>query len=123
MLTDREQKFLELALNAGSLPGEADNAAVLFFRSLRKRGVGIGQFTECIGSLNGSGAPPPIKSAPDFGMCTMPWRKSKHYGKMFMDIPPSDLISSLRWINEDPERAKSMATLAIQIQGFLNQAK
>jgi hypothetical protein len=123
MLNDREKKFLEIAINSGSQPGEADNAATLFFRSLRKRGVTIVQFTEGIASLNGSGAPPPLKSAPDFGMCTMPWRKSKHYGKMFLDIPPSDLISALRWINEDPIRAQQMATLASQIQGFLNQAK
>lgn len=123
MLSDREKKFLEHALTTGGIEGEADNAAVLFFRSLRKRSVTITQFTEGFAATNGSGAPPPIKSAPDYGMCVMPWRKSKHYGKMFMDIPPHDLISSLRWIREDPTRASQFKSLGDQIEGFLNQGR
>jgi hypothetical protein len=38
-ITDKEQKLLALALNESAAEGEITNAAVMFFRSLRERGV------------------------------------------------------------------------------------
>ncbi len=122
MLNDRERKCLEHALS-GANENEADNAATMLFRLLRKRGVTVVQFTEGFSSMNGSGAPPPMKSAPDYGMCVFPWKNSKHAGKMFLDIPPSYLRWARDWILEDDERAKKMKRLAEEIEGFLNQAK
>ena len=122
MLNDREKKCLEHALS-GANENEADNAAVVFFRLLRKRQVTVVQFVDGLSSLNGSGAPPPVKSTPDWGMTVMPFRKSKHYGKMFMDIPARDLESTDRWINSDPEIAKRFKSLSDAIRAFFKQCR
>lgn len=38
-ITDLEQKFLRLALDSAAEDGEIRNASVMFFKSLRARGV------------------------------------------------------------------------------------
>lgn len=119
MLNPREEKMLALAIDPGSQPGEADNAAVAFFRSLRKRSITLEQLKEGLGALNGSGAPPPVISQPDFGTCVFPW--GKHKGAMFMDIPPSYLTWAIDWIEEEEERAKKMKSLLENIKSFLKQ--
>jgi hypothetical protein len=45
----------------------------------------------------------------------------RHKGEMFMDIPPCDLRSTLRWINEAPDRARKFKDLANAIEQFLQQ--
>jgi hypothetical protein len=37
--TDLEQKFIRLGLDSGALGDEVGNSAVMFFKSLRRRGV------------------------------------------------------------------------------------
>lgn len=117
MFTDKERKLLNLALDAGAQTGEIDNSAVMFFRSLRARGVTPADLE---GGDNGNGAaPPPIYARPDYGLCAMPW--GKHKGSLFKDIPPTYLKWALDWINEEPERAEKMKALAESIEGFLSQ--
>jgi hypothetical protein len=65
-------------------------------------------------------APITVFSKPDHGLNVMPF--GKHKGELFMDIPPYDLRSTFRWINDDPGRASKFHELADAIQQFLNQA-
>ena len=44
MINDREMKLARLALDPAAQKGEIDNAAIMFFRSLRGRGIMAEQF-------------------------------------------------------------------------------
>jgi hypothetical protein len=116
MFTEKERKLLRLALGQGAFDGEIDNSAVMFLRSLRARGVrpeeienGAGQSTPA----------PSIYCRPDFGLCRMRW--GKHKGSLLKDIRPSYLIWAVRWIEEDEDRARHLASSAEEIHNFLDQ--
>lgn len=69
---------------------------------------------------NGSEAPVPLFSKPDYGLTVMPW--GRHKGQQFMNIAPCHLRSTFRWITEDAGRAQRFSELAEAIRQFLNQA-
>jgi hypothetical protein len=121
VLTDLERKLLALALDNAAHPGEIDNSAVMLLRSLRARGVKA----EAVEEGNGTGqlaAPADvIYSRPDYGLCVFPFRKSKHYGELFKDIPPSYLRFQCDWIRSDPEIEARWGKLAEEIENFLAQ--
>lgn len=119
-LTDQERKLLRLGLDPAAQPGEIQGGAVKLFQSLRRRGVTADEFEA---SLDGVAipSPPPQKSAPDYGLQRMPF--GKHKGELFMDIPPMDLRSTWRWINETPDKAAKFKDLAFAIEQFLKQTR
>jgi uncharacterized protein (DUF3820 family) len=83
MLTEMEMKLMRLALDPSAQVGEVQNAAVMFFNSLRKRGI-------TYDFLNGAAkqSKPPQK----YKTRIMPF--GKHKGMEFDDIEPN----YLRWV-------------------------
>ena len=120
-LTDTERKLLRLGLDPAAEPGEIQGGAVKFFNSLRRRGITALEFEEGLSEENGDAFAPPKKSVPDYGLQKMPF--GRHKGEMFMDIPPMDLRSTFRWINETPDKAAKFKDLAFAIQEFLKQTR
>jgi hypothetical protein len=102
-LTPIELKLLRLVLDKGAAPGEIENCALMLIRSLRKRGVSAQEIEEALAGTDGEQAPPPRMSRPDYGLCRMPFGKTK--GQLFMDLPPYDLRSAKRWAMSTPDLA------------------
>jgi hypothetical protein len=86
MLTDTETKMMRLALDPGAKVGEIQNAAVMFFNSLRKRGI-------TFDILNGKPQSQPQQQKQQHRPKIMPF--GKHRGMEFDDIDPS----YLRWVH------------------------
>ncbi len=122
-LTDIEKKLLRLGLDPAAQPGEIQGGATKFFGSLRRRGITADQLQNIFGETNGERfeAEPPKQSVPDYGLQKMPF--GRHKGEMFMDIPPMDLRSTFRWINEEPDKAAKFKDLAFAIEQFLKQTR
>ena len=117
-LTDRERQFLRLALCSSAQGSEITTSAQKLIESLRNRHVESSTIETAL--EGGNGAEPPVQlSRPDYGLNIMPF--GRHKGEMFMDIPPYDLRSTLRWINGAPDRAARFKDLAQAIEQFLNQ--
>lgn len=77
--------MMRLALDPGAQVGEVQNAAVMFFTSLRKRGI-------TFDILNGKPQQQQQRPQPQPKPKTMPF--GKHRGMQFDDIDPS----YLRWV-------------------------
>jgi hypothetical protein len=115
-LSDKEEKFLRLALDPAVQPGEMVAAAVKLIESWRKRSLKVEDLTA---------RPMVVRPArkfykPDYGLCLWPWG-AKYKGDKFKDIPPSYLKNQLKWIREDEKRSERFAELAVQIESFLAQ--
>jgi hypothetical protein len=119
-LTEQEKKLLCLGLDPAAQPGEIQGGAVKFFQSLRKRRVTDDQIESSLTGSNGAAAPP-NRSVADWGLTRLPF--GKHKGEMFMDIPPMDLRSTYRWINETADKAEKFKDLAFSIDQFLKQTR
>jgi hypothetical protein len=115
-LSELERQLLRLALCRSAQGGEITTSAMKLIKSWRDRGVESNSIET---AFEGSGAEPPVQlSKPDHGLNVMPF--GQHKGEMFMNIPPSDLHSTFRWINEAPARARKFKDLADAIDQFLN---
>jgi hypothetical protein len=125
-LTDKELKLLRLGLDPAAKEGEIQGASRKLFDSLRLRGVTAQQVEASLSgqSLNhNTGSDEYRRSRPDFGKCVIPFKRSKYYGVMFMDIPPSDLRSTLEWIDSKEELRQRFATVAQNIREFFKQSQ
>jgi hypothetical protein len=109
-LSPRELKFLYMALNKGAAPNEVSVSALRLIGSLRERGVEAQDFERAFAVE----PPRPDRLKPDYGLCTMPWGKNK--GKIFADIPPSDLRSAVDW-------AKSISGGEVKFRQFIANAE
>ena len=82
MFDNREIKLLTLALDRGASDGEINNAAKMFVRSLRKRGVTVADLIE--------------QEQPDYNMLPsymdMRMEFGKHKGKLLVDVPGEYLV-------------------------------
>ena len=112
----RRTKILALVLDRNAAQGEVEVGALKLIESLCKRGVTLQQFTEPLGE-----ALPMKQSAPDYGLCTMPWGRNK--GKFFMDVAPSELRSAASWARSKPEVARKFATFIADVEKFLQQSR
>jgi hypothetical protein len=91
-MTDKAQKLLRLALDAGAMDGEWRNAAVMFVASLRKAGTTAESFTA---RTPENRRPEPTPWTPP--AATMPFGKYKARG---LDTIPADY---LEWLLENCE--------------------
>ena len=113
MLTDKELKIARLGLDAGAPENEWNNAAVLFFKSLRTRSATV---EELLG--NGRMAPVPA-TQPDYGLTVMPWGQYK--GELFKDIPPGWLMAKRDWIRSKADIMARWGNVAQAIDAFFDQ--
>jgi hypothetical protein len=122
-LTPIELKLLRLGLNSGAREGEIQGASRKFFDSLRRRGVSAQSFETALNGASNGSLEVAQQSRPDYGKCIMPFRRSKYYGQMFMDIPPGALRSTLRWIESTEELRQKFGELAFNITEFFKQSQ
>jgi hypothetical protein len=121
-LTPKELKLLALALDKAAQPGERATSSLKFFESLCNRGVSSHEL-EAIFTGNGdsgSGVPPKM-SKPDYGLCKMPFGKTK--GQLFMDLPPYDLRNAQRWAKSTPELEKKFSQFIADVDEFFKQGR
>jgi len=110
MINEREKKFMRLALDPAAMKGEIENAAVMFFSSLRARGVMANQFD----------LTPGANVANSKYRFIFPW--GQHAGKHFDQIEPG----YLRWVNRvwypklDEEGKDKYTTLHNEIKEYLS---
>jgi hypothetical protein len=93
MLDTKQEKLLVLAMDPAAAPGEANNAAAAFFRSLKARYSAY----EFLVALKTSRAPTKkwtSASGPDYGLVTIPHGPYK--GRQLRTIPVGDLVRMVR---------------------------
>jgi len=118
-LSEKEQKLLRLALDTGAFGGEADNAAIMFVRSLRERAVRPDEL------ITGRSKPRRPRAEtrrsprrlPGSAFVRMPW--GKYEGVRLVDVPGYYLVWALGWIRQDETRLDRMAVLLCEIEDFL----
>ena len=116
-----ERKLLRLVLDPGTLEGEAETARRKLLESLAKRGLSSHDVIEVLSDSDNAvaGAAPAKMSKPDYGLCRMPFGRTK--GQLFMDIPPYDLRSARRWAMSTPELTQKFAEFIHDVDEFLKQ--
>ena len=116
-----ERKLLRLVLDPGTLEGEAETARRKLLESLAKRGLSSHDVIEVLSDSDNAvaGAAPAKMSKPDYGLCRMPFGRTK--GQLFMDIPPHNLRSARRWAMSTPELAQKFAEFIHDVDEFLKQ--
>ena len=121
MITPLERKLLCLILDQGTAHGEAEAGRCKLLESLHRRGLSGHDVVELIqaASYADPEVPPPKMAKPDYGLCRMPFGKSK--GQLFMDLAPYDLRSARRWAMSTPELRQKFADFIHDIDEFLKQ--
>jgi hypothetical protein len=123
MLSAVEIKLLRLMLDSYAHPGEAEASRRKLIAFLVKRGLSGHDIVELIQTASeqiGEDGLPPKMSRPDYGLCKMPFGKSK--GQLFMDLAPYDLRSARRWAMHTPELARKIAEFIHDVDKFFKQA-
>src|SRR6516165_4571974 len=117
-LSSVELKLLRLVLDPGAMAGEAETARCKLLESFAKRGLNSHNIIEVLSDADSGGvsAPPPKMSKPDYGLCRMPFGRTK--GQLFMDIAPYDLRSARRWAMSTPELAQKFAEFIHDVGKF-----
>ena len=122
-LSPVEMKLLRLILDTGVQSGEAETSRCKLIASLAKRGLSGHDIVEMIQAASNQtledGLPPKM-SKPDYGLCRMPFGRTK--GQLFMDIAPYDLRNARRWAMSTPELAQKFAEFIHDAGEFLNQS-
>lgn len=119
-LSPVEAKLLRLLLDGAAAGPEAEVARRKLIDSLSGHGLSghdIAEMLEHPQELLPE--PPPQMSKPDYGLCRMPFGKTK--GQLFMDLPPYDLRNARRWAMSTPELARKFASFIHDVDEFLNQ--
>jgi hypothetical protein len=123
ILTAVETKLLRLLLDPEAHSGEAEASRRKLITSLAKRGKSAHDLVELIQSaseqISEDGLPPKM-SRSDYGLCRMPFGKTK--GQLFMDLSPSDLRSARRWAMRTPELAQKFRQFIHDVDAFLSQS-
>jgi hypothetical protein len=122
-LSPVEMKLLRLILDTGVQSGEAETSRCKLIASLAKRGLSghdIVEMIQAASNQNLEDGLPPKMSKPDYGLCRMPFGRTK--GQLFMDIAPYDLRGARRWAMSTPELAQKFAEFIHDAGEFLNQS-
>ena len=122
-LSPVEMKLLRLILDTGVQSGEAETSRCKLIALLAKRGLSghdIVEMIQAASNQNLENGLPPKMSKPDYGLCRMPFGRTK--GQLFMDIAPYDLRSARRWARSTPELAQKFAEFIHDVGKFLNQS-
>ena len=122
-LSPVEMKLLRLILDTGVQSGEAETSRCKLIASLAKRGLSghdIVEMIQAASNQNLENGLPPKMSKPDYGLCRMPFGRTK--GQLFMDIAPYDLRGARRWAMSTPELAQKFAEFIHDAGEFLNQS-
>jgi len=123
-LSPVEMQLLRLNLDPGVQRGEAETSRCKLIASLAKRGLSGHDIVEMIQAASNQtledGLPPKM-SKPDYGLCRMPFGRTK--GQLFMDIAPYDLRSARRWAMGTPELAEKFAEFIYDVNEFLDQGR
>jgi hypothetical protein len=122
-VTEKELKLLRLALDPAAAPGEIENCAVMFVKSLRKRGVKAEELeTKDVVVYRTWSSPNMQPSRPpktkDWSEVTITW--GKHKNKMLKQIPDDYLTWAANWIDSDDERKRKMSYLRMAIKKYLD---
>jgi hypothetical protein len=117
-LSPVEMKLLRLILDTGVQRGEAETSRCKLIASLAKRGLSGHDIVEMNQNLE-DGLPPKM-SKPDYGLCRMPFGRTK--GQLFMDIAPYDLRSARGWAISTPELAQKFAEFIHDVGEFLSHS-
>jgi hypothetical protein len=123
MLNPLELQLLRLILNEATHSGEAEVGRCKLLQSLHRRGLSGHDVIELIvagSDLQESSSLPTKKSKPDYGLCKMPFGRTK--GQLFMDIAPYDLRGARRWAMSTPELAQKFAEFIHDVGEFLKQS-
>jgi|SRR5215471_16163239 len=121
-LSSIELKLLRLVLDPGAHSGEAEASRRKLIASLAKRGLSSHDILELVQSGPNKtefDELPPKMSRPDYGLCRMPFGRTK--GQLFMDLPPYDLRNARRWARSTPELAVKFAEFIHDVDAFLKQ--
>ena len=122
-LSPVEMKLLRLILDTGVQRGEAETSRCKLIASLAKRGLSGHDIVEMIQTASNQNLEdglPPKMSKPDYGLCRMPFGRTK--GQLFMDIAPYDLRSARRWAISTPELAQKFAEFIHDVGEFLSHS-
>ena len=122
-LSPVEMKLLRLILDTGVQSGEAETSRCKLIALLAKRGLSghdIVEMIQAASNQNLENGLPPKMSKPDYGLCRMPFGRTK--GQLFMDIAPYDLRGARRWAMSTPELAQKFAEFIHDAGEFLNQS-
>ena len=122
-LSPVEMKLLRLILDTGVQSGEAETSRCKLIALLAKRGLSghdIVEMIQAASNQNLENGLPPKMSKPDYGLCRMPFGRTK--GQLFMDIAPYNLRSARRWAMSTPELAQKFAEFIHDAGEFLNQS-
>lgn len=114
-----ELQLLRLVLDPGAYSNEVETSRQKLLESLAKRGLNGHDLVEALEANNRTDQVPPQMSKPDYGLCRMPFGKSK--GQLFMDLSPYDLRSAQRWALSTSELAQKFAEFIHDVDQFLNQ--
>ena len=122
-LSPVEMKLLRLILDTGVQSGEAETSRCKLIALLAKRGLSghdIVEMIQAASNQNLEDGLPPKMSKPDYGLCRMPFGRTK--GQLFMDIAPYDLRGARRWAMSTPELAQKFAEFIHDAGESLNQS-
>ena len=122
-LSPVEMKLLRLILDTGVQSGEAETSRCKLIALLAKRGLSghdIVEMIQAASNQNLENGLPPKMSKPDYGLCRMPFGRTK--GQLFMDIAPYDLRNARRWAMSTPELAQKFAEFIHDVGEFLKQS-
>ena len=122
-LSPVELKLLRLILHQSASSGEAETSRRKLLESLSKRGLSghdIVEMIQAASNQNLEDGLPPKMSKPDYGLCRMPFGRTK--GQLFMDIAPYDLRNARRWAMSTPDLAQKFAEFIHDAGEFLNQS-
>jgi hypothetical protein len=117
-----ELKLLARIFDLGVGQAETEVSRRKLVESLARRGFSGHDIVELI-ACSGDGATPnnlpPKKSKPDYGLCQMPFGRSK--GQLFMDLSPYELRNARRWAMSSPDLAAKFSEFIHDVDEFLRQ--
>jgi hypothetical protein len=120
MITALELKLVCLILDPGTQHGEAEAGRCKLLESLHRRGLSGHDIVELIRVGADSQDQSPAKSSkPDYGLCRMPFGRSK--GQLFMDLAPYELRGAKRWAMSTPELQLKFTDFIRDVDAFLRQ--
>ena len=121
--TEKEMKFLRLALDPGALEGEIENAAFALIQSLRVRLAKPEDFVTKTSQTPPGGQPPPgAKQTSGVNWGETKFNFGKMRGQAIQDATPDYLLWCYDWINNNDDEGlkERYKNVALAIGKYLN---